>query len=390
MVATIGLSEVLLALTALPFIRPHNLYKPVPVPFDLSFTVGTVLITPSEVLTLIVAPLVVAALVVAVRWTPWGLSMRAMSENADSARLSGVWVRRTSTLTWIVAGALSAFNAILLAPGQTSALVQAVSPDLLLFALTAALVGAMVNLTVAFVAGTWGIYQVLQWNFLNAEQHGERAGVLRRAASRDADQGGAFERPVVPSELDLAAGRSRSGARSTSCDNALDLGTGRGRGGAPASCSTWTQLSLRPGLHLCHHCALLHRAHRLGRPGVAGSNGLVAVGSPAAHLENSIPLPVLLLSPALVTGSAIIVGLPALRSGLFLAVSTLGFALFMRVTVVAHRASPCPSSAGALWGRRDTTVVTNRTVRPQPVVAAGRRLVHPGCSSSRSGRAHVA
>jgi len=87
MVATIGLSEVLLALTALPFIRPHNLYKPVPVPFDLSFTVGTVLITPSEVLTLIVAPLVVIALVVAVRWTPWGLSMRAMSENADSARL---------------------------------------------------------------------------------------------------------------------------------------------------------------------------------------------------------------------------------------------------------------------------------------------------------------
>ena len=92
--------------------------------------------------------------------------MRAMSENADSARLSGVWIRRTSTLTWTVAGALSAFTAILNAPGQTSALTQVLSPDLLLFALTAALVGAMINLTVAFVAGigVGVLYELLQWN----------------------------------------------------------------------------------------------------------------------------------------------------------------------------------------------------------------------------------
>ena len=84
---------------------------------------------------------------------PWGLAIRAMSENADSARLSGVWVRRTSTMAWTLAGVLSAFTAILASPGQTSVLTQPLSPDLLLFALTAALVGAMVNLTVAFVAG---------------------------------------------------------------------------------------------------------------------------------------------------------------------------------------------------------------------------------------------
>ena len=100
------------------------------------------------------------------RTTSWGLAMRAMSENADSARLSGVWIRRTSTLTWTVAGALSAFTAILNAPGQTSALTQALSPDLLLFALAAALVGAMINLTVAFIAGIgMGLFiELLQWN----------------------------------------------------------------------------------------------------------------------------------------------------------------------------------------------------------------------------------
>ena len=80
--------------------------------------------------------------------------MRAMSENADSARLSGVWVRRTSTVAWTLAGVLSAFTAILAAPGQTSALTAGRSaPTCSCFALTAALVGAMVNLTVAFVAG---------------------------------------------------------------------------------------------------------------------------------------------------------------------------------------------------------------------------------------------
>src|SRR5580698_9550808 len=166
MVATIGLSYVLLAVSVLPFISPHNLDRPEPIPFDLSFSLGSFIITPAEVLTLIVAPIVTLALIVAVRTTSWGLAMRAMSENADSARLSGVWIRRTSTLTWTVAGALSAFTAILNAPGQTSALTQALSPDLLLFALAAALVGAMINLTVAFVAGIgMGLFiELLQWN----------------------------------------------------------------------------------------------------------------------------------------------------------------------------------------------------------------------------------
>ena len=189
MVATIGLSQVLLALTALPFIRPHNLYKPVPVPFDLSFTLGSTIFTPGEVLTLIVAPIVAGALALAVRSTSWGLNMRAMSENADSARLSGVWIRRTSTLTWTVAGALSAFTAILNAPGQTSALTQVLSPDLLLFALTAALVGAMINLTVAFVAGI-GVGRALRAVAVEHLVHGQpAAGPVHRVAPRAADPG---------------------------------------------------------------------------------------------------------------------------------------------------------------------------------------------------------
>ena len=117
-------------------------------------------------LTLIVAPIVALGLVALVRWSSWGLAMRAMAENGDSARLSGVWTRRTSTVTWTVAGVLSAFAAILASPGQTSSLTEVLSPELLLLALTAALVGAMVNLTAAFVAavGVGVIQEILVWN----------------------------------------------------------------------------------------------------------------------------------------------------------------------------------------------------------------------------------
>jgi branched-subunit amino acid ABC-type transport system permease component len=119
MVATIGLSQVLFVFTALPFIRPKSLFRAFPVPVDLSFHVGTYLFTPGETLALIAAPLVALGLVAFVRWSPWGLAMRATTENSDSARLSGVWVRRTSNVAWMLAGLLSAFTAILAAPGQT-------------------------------------------------------------------------------------------------------------------------------------------------------------------------------------------------------------------------------------------------------------------------------
>ena len=45
MVATIGLSQVLFVFTALPFIRPKNLYKAFPVPFDVTLHIGTYVFT---------------------------------------------------------------------------------------------------------------------------------------------------------------------------------------------------------------------------------------------------------------------------------------------------------------------------------------------------------
>ncbi len=352
MVATIGLSYVLLALTALPFIRPSNLYKPVPVPFDLSFSLGGFVITPTEVLTLIVAPLVTAALVLAVRLTPWGLSMRAMSENADSARLSGVWIRRTSTLTWTVAGALSAFTAILNAPNQTSALTQALSPDLLLYALAAALIGAMVNLTVAFVAGVgMGVFlELLQWNVASPAKQQliifllimgvllVRVGALRkgvRTGDRSTWEHGAAT--TIRASADLLRRRvSVSGVWLVVAGAAL----------LPFVLSVGNDVLMS---QICIYAVVaLSLTMLTGWAGQVslGQFGLVAVGAlVAVHLGTSFPLPLVMVYGGAVTAVvAILIGLPALRMpGLFLAVTTLAFAIFMQTAVLA---TPCITIPG--------------------------------------------
>jgi len=72
-----------------------------------------------------------------------------------------------------------------------------------------------------------------------------------------------------------------------------------------------------------------------------GQFALVAVGAiMAAHLGSSVPLVLLLPFAGAVTAVvAVLVGLPALRvRGLYLAVSTLAFALFMQESVLA---TPC-------------------------------------------------
>jgi ABC-type branched-subunit amino acid transport system permease subunit len=72
-----------------------------------------------------------------------------------------------------------------------------------------------------------------------------------------------------------------------------------------------------------------------------GQFALVAVGADVtAHLAGSVPLiPLLLLGGAVTAVVSVLVGLTALRiRGLYLAVSTLGFALFMQTAVLA---TPC-------------------------------------------------
>ncbi|HTT85762.1 MAG TPA: ABC transporter permease [Acidimicrobiales bacterium] len=347
MVATIGLSQVLFLFTLFPFIRPKKLYRAFPVPIDWTFHIGTFLFSPGDVMTLLVAPVVVVALAAFIRFSAWGLAMRAMAENAESARLSGVWVRRTSTVAWTLAGALSAVTAVLASPSQTSALTEVLSPDLLLLALIAALIGGMVSLPVAFVAGVGVgvILDALQWNFTNPSSGTASvelvlfllllAALLVRAASL---QKGARTWERSSWAMGTAAFR-----RTTT---ALRRTVGRSGVGIAL-----VVVALLPTFVGVGHSFLMSQICIYGMIALSltvltgwsgqvslGQFGFVAVGADlAAHFGASVPLVLMLPLAGVVTAVvSILVGLTALRiRGLYLAVSTLGFALFMQTSVLA-------------------------------------------------------
>lgn len=350
MVATIGLSQVLYLFTLLPFVRPRKLFRPFPLPVHVTFKVGPVLFQTGQVLTLIVAPVVAIGLALFIRFSPWGLAMRAAADNSESARLSGVWVRRTSTVSWTLAGGLSAVTAILASPGQTSALSQVLSPDLLLLALLAALLGGMVSLPVAFGAGigVGVVYEALLWNVTNPNTGTAtielvlflllQGALLVRAASL---QRASRTRERVPWTMGTGAFRP-----------AGDLLRRRvGNGGVAL---TLVIAALLPFVldvqrdflmsQICIYAVVgLSLTVLTGWAGQLslGQFALVAVGADlASHLGANTPvLLLLLIAGAVCALVSILVGLTALRiRGLYLAVSTLGFALFVQTSLLA---TPC-------------------------------------------------
>jgi ABC-type branched-subunit amino acid transport system permease subunit len=351
MVATIGLSQVLFLFTVLPFIRPKQVFRAFPVPIHLTFSIGTFLFSPGDVLTLIVAPVVVAALAAFIHFSPWGLAMRATADNAESARLSGIWVRRTSTVAWTVAGALSAFTAVLASPGgQTSVLTEVLSPGLLLLALLGAILGAMVSLPTAFVAGigVGVVYEALEWNITNPRTGSATVELILFLLLQ-----GALLVRAASLQKGARTGERSSWAMGTSTFRPLATGTRRNVG-ITGTAGVYAVAALLPLFIGVGHAFLMTQICVYGIVALSltvltgwagqvslGQFGLVAVGADVtAHLGSSVPLVLLLPVAGLVTAVvSVLVGLAALRiRGLYLAVSTLAFALFMQTSVLA---TPC-------------------------------------------------
>lgn len=156
LVATIGVSQVLLAVAFFDALAPDPrrlVTDGYPVPFDIAWEVEGFVLRGQHLLVLICAPLIALGLAFLLRRTATGRAIRAVASNQDAASLAGISVRRTSILTWLIAGALSALTAVLQAPEQASFDAQALGPGLLLRALGAAVLGGLTNLGGAFAAG---------------------------------------------------------------------------------------------------------------------------------------------------------------------------------------------------------------------------------------------
>lgn len=348
MVATIGLAEVLYLISILRLVSPKQTNVPFPVPIHTEIHIAGGILPPEEVLILIVAPLVALALAAFLRYSPWGLGMRAMAENTDSARLSGVWVKRMSTLSWAIAGLLSAITAILGSPGQTSTLRDALPPGILLRALAAALIASMASYTIAFVAGiAIGIAERIASDNLVTDVHSTAyitLGLFLLILIILAVRVGRLRRDSRTEERSSWALGGESGRAAV---DAVRRWVGRSSIGVVFLLAALLPFVLTQGDSLTLSQVFLYAVIALslvvltGWAGQVslGQFGLVAVG---AIVAARIDLPLLALLPVagLITAAvAVVIGLPALRiRGVYLAVTTLGFALFMQKSVLP---TPC-------------------------------------------------
>jgi ABC-type branched-subunit amino acid transport system permease subunit/ABC-type branched-subunit amino acid transport system ATPase component len=153
-VATVGVAQVILLLQLqLPQIDLPVSY---PTPIEERWTIGSLTVRGDQLLVLVAVPLIAALFAFLLKRTRFGLSVRSSADNPGAASLSGIRVKQVSTIVWIVAGVLASVSALLAGPvlnQQASDVSEALGPTLLLYSLTAALVGRMESFPLAMVGG---------------------------------------------------------------------------------------------------------------------------------------------------------------------------------------------------------------------------------------------
>ncbi len=162
LIATIGVSQIITASrAAVPKPKAQGggdlLFggaSAFPLPFHMEpITFGRAVFHAGEVLVLTAGPLLALALFAFLRWSPYGVALRAAAENAPRARLLGIPVRRVSTLAWVLAALLSACGAILLTPVIGYSSDPAVGLSLLFRGLAAATITGLESVGAAFGVG---------------------------------------------------------------------------------------------------------------------------------------------------------------------------------------------------------------------------------------------
>jgi branched-chain amino acid transport system permease protein len=167
-VATLGLAQIL-GFAALLLPQAWDVgpaIRTLPPPFELAFSVGEVNFDANDLIALVVAPLMIAALAFFLRVTDTGTAVRAAADRPDRASLLGIPVRRLEAQVWTVAAVLS-FVSVILTAGVTS-LPFGLSTGLaiVLRALAALVIGRMTHLVaITATAVVLGLLETgIRWN----------------------------------------------------------------------------------------------------------------------------------------------------------------------------------------------------------------------------------
>ncbi len=77
-----------------------------------TIVLGTQIIPMHQLLTLIIAALIITGIFVLLKYTKWGLGVRSVASNERVAGLMGINTDRINAMSWAIAGALGALSAI--------------------------------------------------------------------------------------------------------------------------------------------------------------------------------------------------------------------------------------------------------------------------------------
>lgn len=77
-----------------------------------SITLGSQIIPMHQLITLIIAALIITGIFVVLKYSKWGLGVRSVASNERVAGLMGINTDRINALSWAIAGALGALSAI--------------------------------------------------------------------------------------------------------------------------------------------------------------------------------------------------------------------------------------------------------------------------------------
>ena len=374
-VATIGIAQILAGLSIqipLWMTGPSDVFKKNFVaPVHVDFTIYPVRFSGDHVVAMIAVPVIVIGLTAFLRFTDYGVAIRASAENRDRASLLGMPVGRLSTIVWAIAGFLSAVAVILrvqILGFSTFGGVSGGGPSLLLRTFAAAVIARMENMAVAAAAALGiGVFESLTiWTSSNVTYSDALlvgviliALILQRGAFRRAAETGIStwralrEVRPIPTELRRLP-EVRWGL----------IGMWVLLGGFVLTVPLWAsngnqQLAALVFIYAMVAVSLVVLTGwvgqiSLGQWALAGFGGATVSVLVARH---GIDLFVSLLAGMAVAAVvAAIIGIPALRiSGPFLAVTTLAFAVTARTFFLDNRYVPWfvenTVQRPALWNR---------------------------------------
>lgn len=141
-------------------------------PYDAQpIQLGAVTIFRTQAIALVVGAVLIAAFLLAFRYSSWGVAMRAQAENREAAALMGIRSSRVTATAWLVAGALAGVAVLFIATQDFSgAGLGRGTHAIALIAFPAAILGGLDSTAGAVVGGiVVGLTEALSAQYISFE-----------------------------------------------------------------------------------------------------------------------------------------------------------------------------------------------------------------------------